>query len=124
MITKEYKILIDRLLSSTLKKGIKWEETSLDFKYKAKVGLGTVTIEKSILKKMDNSVITLSYLFSILNDEGKQIGSAFEANSNSGNPNYDILEKLYIAASESSLNINKTIQSMLDELDQLDAKNN
>lgn len=123
MISREYNFLIEKLLSSTLKRHIKWDVTSSAFKYKVKIGLETITIEKDLFR---NSEITTneSYRISIINNEGKETSSTTVIKNSFNIEEYTLLNKLYKAASESSLNLDDTVKSILEELDRIDGESN
>ncbi|MFV0420037.1 MAG: hypothetical protein ACK5KT_15065 [Dysgonomonas sp.] len=120
MISEKYKVLIDRLVSSTKKKLIKWEQTSSESKFKAKIGIGTITIEKAIEWDINGNPTGEYSRLAIINDEGIEADCIHLDNNLSNQTDYNLLEELYEVASDSTLKISDTIQSMLDELDKLD----
>lgn len=117
MINEKYKVLVDRLISSTKNKLVKWEQTSSESMFKTKVGLGTITIEKSIYRDINGYTTTESCKLAIFNDEGVEADNIHLLNDNS--KDYNLLEDLYMVVNDSTLKISDTVQSMLDELDNL-----
>lgn len=117
MINEKYKVLINRLISSTKNKLVKWEQTSSESMFKTKVGLGTITIEKSIYRDINGYLTGESCKLGIFNDEGVEADSIYLLNGDS--EDYNLLETLYEVVNDSTLKISDTLQSMLDELDKL-----
>jgi len=119
MINEKYRVLIDKLISSTKKKLVNWEQTSSESMFKTNIGLGTITIEKIVNCDINGNITDEFHKLSIINDEGIEADCIYLSHD-STNQDYNLLEELYTIASDSSLKITDTVQSMIDELNKLE----
>lgn len=120
-MNEKYRSLIDKIILGSKNKTIKWEQTSRDDRFKAKIGIGAVTIEKNIYFDINEIPYSQSFKFVIINSEGIDADSFSINEDNEVYVNdYLLLNQLYEVAKDSYLKISDTVQSMLDELDLLD----
>jgi len=121
MITKEYKDLVDKIISNTKNKKITWEQTSSEQEFKTKIGRGAVTIEnRYYIDDIYNSKTHCRLTFSIINENGIQADSFSSTDEDEDLELYNLLKSLYDIAKDSYLKINETVESMLKELDSLE----
>ncbi|PXV61898.1 hypothetical protein CLV62_12453 [Dysgonomonas alginatilytica] len=116
MIQEKYKTIIDNLISATQSDKIQWGKTSRDSEYIVNVGQGSVTIDYSSNNDPFSSSFYEAVNFSIRNDIGEPIIRIYVQDEDA---EYKYLKDFYDLVNNSYLKADKTINSMMDFLNNL-----
>lgn len=111
MIEQRYQEVIDKLISGTQQKKIKWERTSRNSEFKVILGASIVMTDHWVL---ENGVQCVD--LSLLNSDGEIAGRiAFENNEKEGD-DYRYLLELYTIAKNSYYKVDETFSEILSNL--------
>ncbi len=111
MIEQKYKEIIEKLVSSTRQKRIKWEKTSRDTEFKVVLGSSMVTTDNWLLDTGTKCVD-----LGLWNSNGELAGRiAFEDNELEGE-DYRTLLELYTLVKNSYYKVDETFDEILNNL--------